>query len=93
MKISINKQEFIKWLQSYHPRSKIGIPGSCKWCPIAKFLKHKYDTDDVEAGAYELTVDGLDIDTPKWATSLMLAVDKTGKLHVTAQEVLKILKQ
>jgi hypothetical protein len=89
----LTKAKFKAWLGSKHPRTKIGKPGMCTTCPIAKFLTQTTK----EKGRWGVTDDtcvsgGVVITTPNWAAKFIYRVDDLPDYsYVTAKKCLEIL--
>lgn len=92
----LTKKKFIEWLEDKHPRTKVGAPGDCLLCPIAKFVVQTTGIPYVITG-YGYASPPEDLNTryvplPKWALDFIDEVDECTTTYITAKKCLELLK-
>ncbi len=94
---------FTKWLETKHPRTKVGLACESDFCPLAKFLTQStgvsFEVDGSQAipnfaeknefGGYDQDEENV-IELPQWAVDFINRVDDSGYNSVSAMKALSI---
>lgn len=90
---------FAAWLETKHPRTKVGDPGCTENCPLAKFLTQTTGKSHFVGGveAYETDKEGFRVKgssakLPQWAANFIDTVDSLDADSVSATTALKIAR-
>jgi hypothetical protein len=87
----LTKAKFKAWLESKHPRTKVGEPGTCNDCPLAKFLTQTTGAYcEVDSGVYYTKGNYLQL--PNWCDLFIDRVDNCQTEFLTAKKCLELLK-
>jgi len=96
------KANFKKWLESKHPRTKVGAQCACTGCPLAKFVvqtlpvKGKYVEVDGDALSIYDSEKSKVYPLPQWANDFIGLVDGDdpwADSSVSASKALSILRK
>jgi hypothetical protein len=102
---NLDREEFRKWLSSLVPSTKVGTPGDCCNCPVARWIVYQAETALPElahlVGAFvgprtiSVRVDDVEVTfpTPEWVKLFTERVDSDFKDYefIYAREALELI--
>lgn len=90
---SLSKAKFKAWLESKHPRTRVGVPNECWSCPIAKFLRQTTEEEwEVDRELVFSIETCRSHSLPKWAGNFIDKIDMIETKTVSAVKCLQILR-
>ena len=100
MRPKLSPKELRQWLEGKEPTTVVGLTYVNTQCPLANYLKDKYQASYASVDARTYCVNGMADDSwhdlPKWAQRLVRSIDSLNarRIHtpVQANEALSLLE-